>query len=122
MPIASLQQQHGFSKLGLLFSLVVLVCVLSLGLKILPVYIDHNFVRGVAAMLVESGRANAMTQAELREEIAAGMRVNNVRNFDLNSITTNRINGANAVSIVYERRIPLLGNIDIILRFDDQIQ
>lgn len=116
------RQQRGFSKIGLVFMLVVLVSVLTIGLKILPVYIDHNFVRGVAETLLESGRASSMTQAEVREELAASMRVNNVRDFDLDSITTSRANGASAISITYERRVPLVANIDVILSFDDQIQ
>tara|TARA_R100001377_G_scaffold83376_1_gene64787 strand:+ start:100 stop:510 length:411 start_codon:yes stop_codon:yes gene_type:complete len=116
------RQQRGFSKLGLVLMLVVLVSGLTFGLKVLPVYIDHNFVRGVAESLLESGRASAMTQAELRSEIASSMRVNNVRDFDLDSISTSRVNGANVISIAYERRIPLVANIDIILSFDDQIQ
>lgn len=116
------RQQRGFSKLGLVTMLVVLVSGLTFGLKVLPVYIDHNFVRGVAETLLESGRANTMTQAEVREEIAASLRVNNVRDFDLESITTSRANGASIISITYERRIPLVANIDVILSFDDQIQ
>tara|TARA_R110001592_G_C12558866_1_gene690946 strand:+ start:92 stop:403 length:312 start_codon:yes stop_codon:yes gene_type:complete len=102
--------------------LVVLVSGLTFALKVLPVYIDHNFVQGVAESLLESGRANSMTQAEVREEIAASMRVNNVRDFDLDNISTSRANGASIISITYERRIPLVANIDIILSFDDQIQ
>lgn len=116
------RKQRGFSKLGLVFMLVALVSALTVGLKVLPVYIDHNFVRGVAEALLESGRASSMTQAELRNEIAASLRVNNVRDFDLNSISTSRANGASIISITYERRIPLVANIDIILSFDDQIQ
>lgn len=116
------RRQRGFSKLGLVFMLVVLVSCLTFALKVLPVYIDHNFVQGVAESLLESGRANSMTQAEVREEIAASMRVNNVRDFDLDNISTSRANGASIISITYERRIPLVANIDIILSFDDQIQ
>ena len=116
------RRQRGFSKLGLVFMLVVLVSGLTFALKVLPVYIDHNFVKGVAESLLESGRANSMTQAEVREEIAASMRVNNVRDFDLDNISTSRANGASIISITYERRIPLVANIDIILSFDDQIQ
>ena len=116
------RRQRGFSKLGLVFMLVVLVSGLTFALKVLPVYIDHNFVRGVAESLLDSGRANSMTQAEVREEIAASMRVNNIRDFDLDSISTSRANGASIISIAYERRIPLFANIDVILSFDDQIQ
>jgi len=116
------RQQRGFSKLGLVFMLVVLVSGLTFGLKVLPVYIDHNFVRGVAETLIESGRASSMTQAEVRDEIASSMRINNVRDFDIDDITTSRANGASTINMTYERRIPLVANIDIILSFDDQIQ
>jgi len=102
--------------------LVVLVSGLTFGLKVLPVYIDHNFVRGVAETLIESGRASSMTQAEVRDEIASSMRINNVRDFDIDDITTSRANGASTINMTYERRIPLVANIDIILSFDDQIQ
>ena len=50
------------------------------------------------------------------------MRVNNIRDFELESITSSRAGGATAININYERRIPIAGNIDIILSFDDQIQ
>ncbi len=117
-----LSQQRGFSKLGLLCMLVVLVSSLTFALKVLPVYIDHNFVRGVAETIVESGRASSMTQVEIREEIAGSMRVNNIRDFELDAITSSRASGTTAININYERRIPIAGNIDVILSFNDQIQ
>jgi len=75
--------QRGFSKLGLLMLLVLLVSGLTFGLKILPVYLDHNFVKGVAEELIADGRAATLTQNEIREEVANGLRVNNVRDFNL---------------------------------------
>jgi len=115
-------RQRGFSKFGLLMTLVVLVAGLTFGLKVLPIYIDHNFVRGQAESLVESGRAATMTQAEIRTEVGNGLRVNNIREFDLNSITSTRNNGAAVISIVYERRVPLFSNLDVVVSFDDRIE
>lgn len=114
--------QHGFSKFGLLMTLVVLVTGLTFGLKVLPIYIDHNFVRGQAEALVESGRAATLTQAEIRGEIGNSLRVNNIREFDLNSITSTRNNGVAVISIVYERRVPLFSNLDVVVSFDDRIE
>lgn len=115
-------RQRGFSKFGLLMTLVVLVTGLTFGLKVLPIYIDHNFVRGQAESLVESGRAATMTQAEIRIEVGNSLRVNNIREFDLNSITSTRNNGAAVISIVYERRVPLFSNLDVVVSFDDRIE
>jgi hypothetical protein len=114
------RSQRGFSKFGLLL-LVVLVSGLTFGLRILPVYLDHNFVKGVAEDLVASGRAATLTQAQMREEIANGLRVNNVRDFNLNSITLQRENASPVLVIDYERRVPLVGNVDVIISFDDRI-
>ncbi|MGB4249055.1 MAG: DUF4845 domain-containing protein [Pseudohongiellaceae bacterium] len=115
-------RQRGFSKFGLLMTLVVLVTGLTFGLKVLPIYIDHNFVRGQAESLVESGRAATMTQAEIRIEVGNSLRVNNIREFDLNSITSTRNNGAAVILIVYERRVPLFSNLDVVVSFDDRIE
>ena len=114
--------QRGFSKFGLLMMLVVLVSGLTFGLKILPVYLDHNFVKGVAEDLIADGRAASLTQGEIREEIANGLRVNNVRDFNLNSITLGRENAEPVLVIEYERRVPLVANIDVIISFDDRIE
>jgi len=114
--------QRGFSKFGLLMMLVLLVSGLTFGLKILPVYLDHNFVKGVAEELIADGRAATLTQGEIREEIANGLRVNNVRDFNLNSVTLERENAEPVLVIEYERRVPLVANIDVIISFDDRIE
>jgi len=114
--------QRGFSKFGLLMMLVLLVSGLTFGLKILPVYLDHNFVKGAAEDLIADGRASTLTQGEIREEIANGLRVNNVRDFNLNSVTLERENAEPVLVIEYERRVPLVANIDVIISFDDRIE
>lgn len=120
--ISMQQSQRGFSKLGLLMLLVLLVSGLTFGLKILPVYLDHNFVKGQAEELIADGRAATLTQNEIREEVANGLRVNNVRDFNLNSISLVRENAKPVLVIEYERRIPLVANIDVIISFDDRIE
>ena len=120
-PFSLPRSQRGFSKFGLLMLLIVLVSGLTFGLKILPVYLDHNFVKGAAEDLIASGRAASLTQVEVREEIASALRVNNVRDFNLNSITLQRESASPVLVIDYERRIPLVGNVDVIISFDDRI-
>ncbi|MDX1490521.1 MAG: DUF4845 domain-containing protein [Pseudohongiellaceae bacterium] len=115
-------QQQGFSKFGLLMTLIILISVLTFGLKVLPVYIDHNYVKNLAQELVESGDAASMTLTEVRNQIGSGLRVNNVHNFDLSAITTSRNNGEAVIEINYETRVDLVSNIDVIVSFEDRIQ
>lgn len=118
----TLSRQKGFSKFGLLMTLVILICLLTFGLKVLPIYIDHKYVRDIAQELVDSGDAAEMTQTEVRNQIASGMRINNVFDFDLNAISSTRSNGDATISIEYEKRVPLVSNIDIIVSFSERIQ
>ncbi len=122
IPLTLPGSQRGFSKFGLLMTLIVLVCALTFTLKVLPVYIDHNFVKGMAEDMVESGRASSLTQAEVREQVGRGLAINNVRQFDINSVTTSISGGNSVISIKYERRIPLFSNVDIVVSFDDRVE
>jgi hypothetical protein len=79
-------------------------------------------VKGVAEELIADGRAATLTQGEIREEIANGLRVNNVRDFNLNSVTLERENAEPVLVIEYERRVPLVANIDVVISFDDRIE
>ncbi len=117
-----ISKQRGFSKIGLIATLLVLIVGLTCGLKILPIYIDHNFVQGIAKSLIDSGRVETLTQTEVRQEIAASLRLNNIYNFDLSSITATRGNGTAAITIQYERRVPLFSNLDVVASFDDRIE
>ena len=117
-PHTSPGSQRGFSKFGLLITLIVLVCALTSTLKVLPVYIDHNFVKGMAEDMVESGPVSSLTQAEAREEVGRGLAINNVRQFDINNVTTSISGGNSVISIKYERRISLFSNVDIVVSFD----
>lgn len=117
----NLKRQKGFSKLGLLMTFVILICVLTFGLKVLPIYLDHNYVKNIAQDMVDTGEAAEMTQTQIRNQIANGLRVNNVHDFDLDSISSSRSNGKASIEIKYEKRVPLVSNIDVIVSFDDRI-
>lgn len=112
-------RQQGISRLGMLLLLMLIGLFLTIGLKLIPVYVDHNVITGVVRTLQENGRLNSMTQSELRQELGNSLRVNNIRDFDINSVTLERSGNQSQVYIVYEKRIPAFSNIDIVVSFDD---
>ncbi|MDT8429461.1 MAG: DUF4845 domain-containing protein [Pseudomonadales bacterium] len=112
-------RQQGISKSGMLLLLLVIGLFLTVGLKLIPVYVDHNVITGVMRTLQENGRLNSMTQSELRQELANSLRVNNIRDFDMESVILDRSGSQNQVHVVYEKRVPVFSNIDIVVSFDD---
>ncbi len=122
MEAAALKRHRGASLLGILLSLLVLGFLLMVGLKIVPVYIDHNVLKGVAESLVESGRAADMSQSQIRQEMGNSLRINNIHDFDLSAITSSRTNNVTRIFVSYEKRVHLFYNIDAVLTFDETIE
>ena len=63
-----------------------------------------------------------MTITEIRNRVSNTLRINNVTNFDLRSITLRRENSQAIIALVYERRVKLFANLDIIAKFDNVLQ
>jgi len=118
----SLDRQQGFSKFGLLMLLAMITAFLTFGLKVGPVYIDHNVITGICQELVESGEADDMTITDIRNRVSSGLRVNNVTGFDLSSISKRVESDSAIIRINYERRVELFANLDVVAKFDSVIQ
>lgn len=122
MNINNLKKQQGVSKLGLVVMFLLVAVFLNAGLKVAPLYIDHNLIVGICDELIETGEAENMTITEIRNRVSNTLRINNVTNFDLRSITLRRENSQAIIALVYERRVKLFANLDIIAKFDNVLQ
>ena len=83
---------------------------------------DHNLISSVAESMLENGRTDSLTQAEVRREFANSLRVNNIRDFDTSVVTASRTNNKSEISLNYEKRVPLFYNIDAIISFSDKFE
>lgn len=120
--LKNLHYQRGVSKFGLLMLFVLLTSGMTLGLKVVPIYVDNNLVTGICEELIVTGEAANMTTNELRTYVGNSLRINNVRDFDLTNIRLRKENGQAFITIAYERRVPLAGNLDIVASFDTELQ
>ena len=53
--LKSLREQAGVSKFSILMMFILVVSFLTFGLKVVPLYVDHNLVSGVCEELIENG-------------------------------------------------------------------
>lgn len=118
----ALSKQAGVSKFGMLMVFILIVMFLTFGLKVAPLYVDHNLVTGICEELIQSGEATNMTLSDIRERVSNTLRINNVTDFNLSSITLRRENDQAIISIVYERRVELIANLDVVAKFDTVLQ
>jgi hypothetical protein len=120
--LKSLREQTGVSKFGLLMVFILIISFITFGLKVVPLYVDHNLISGVYEELIENGEAANMTITEIRQRVSNTLRINNVTDFDLSSITTRKENDQAIIIIAYERRVELAANLDVVAKFDTVLQ
>jgi len=112
----------GVSKFGMLMVFILVVSFLTLGLKVVPLYVDHNLITGVCEELIENGEAANMTTNEIRQRVSNTLRINSVTDFDLSAITVRKENDQAIITIAYERRVELVANLDVVAKFNTVLQ
>lgn len=120
--VRSLNSQRGVSKFGLLMLFVLIAGFLTAGLKVAPLYVDHNLITGICEELVENGEAANMTVTDVRNRVSNSLRINNITGFDLSDITMRKENNEAIITIDYERRVELIANLDIVAKFNTVLQ
>lgn len=111
------RRQHGAGKLILLLILVVVVFFVMLAVRLVPVYVEFMYARSIVENTLE-GTSGDFDRHDFLDSFQRRARVNQV-NLD-NDVFT--FQGRNPVTITldYERRVPVLFNIDAVASFNEQ--
>lgn len=110
------RKQRGAGKLILLLLLAVLVFCILLATRLVPVYVDHYYARSIVTSLL----SETEDTFDRRQFLADFRRQADMNQVDLaSSVFT--FSGTNPVHIelAYERRIPVLFNIDAVISFGE---
>ncbi len=115
------KKQSGMNSALLLFVLVMLGFVLLCFFKLGPAYLDNRYIVSSLKNLAERHPADLgeMSKSEIRKELEKFNMVNNVRNISTKDIEVERLKEKTVVTIAYEVRIPLVANVDAVVKFDN---
>lgn len=112
-------KQRGASLLGLLIVVVVGGFFLLLGVRLVPVYLEYFTVKSIAQSVAEDRALSEASIQEINEALKTQMQLNEVRR-DREEIfqVERRSGGGVALAVDYERREPLLANVDLVITFE----
>ena len=107
---------------GIMVILLVVAAVVSVGSRVIPLYLDHNTMGTIMEkMSLENGLA-LQSEGNIRDTMRKRLKINNIRDFDLKEhlkITRSK-RGAELV-LDYEVRIKLFANLGLIAAFDKKV-
>lgn len=113
----SMHNQRGLSLLGFIFILVLVLFFTYIGIKLVPVYLNHMSVMSeVKAVASEPGSADKPPNT-LRRDLIRRLNVSYVDHVEPQHITIERGDQVQLV-VRYDVEQHLIGNIDAIIRFN----
>ena len=119
--MTSVGSQKGLSFVGWLVVLAVVAFAASTAVKVVPHYLDYMSLKKIIEAAGTDKSADIRNSGELYDYVAKGMQLNNIRDLDLNkalSVTTE--NNGFLAHLKYEKREPLIQNIDLVVKFDHE--
>jgi hypothetical protein len=109
----SIGAQRGVSLTVLILVLAVLGVAAVFAMKMIPAYLEFNAAKAAAAAAKEAGGTPREMQAAFNRH--AG--INDVSAISGRDLVITRENGQPEVSFAYEKRIPLAGNVSLVIDF-----
>ena len=115
------RSQKGLSVLSWLVVLAVVAFFASTAFKMLPHYLDYM---SMEKMIISVGTEQAQeirTVGDFYSHVGKGMQVNNIRDLDLREVLKVKVENNEFIAhLKYEKREPLIENLDLVARFDKE--
>ena len=117
----SLFHQRGVSSIALLLTLLVGMFFANCAIKLLPEYMESRAVRASVEEFLKEPGATAMSRTQIRDRLLKLFTVNRVKGIKASEVKVSVDQGKLVIDANYEKRLPLMLNIDVVLKFDNLI-
>jgi len=113
------RSQQGLSMLSWLVVLIVVAFFASTAFKVLPHYLDFFSLQKIVTSVETEKALEIRSPAAFYEHVSRGMQVNNIRDLNMREVMDVRMeNNDFYVRLKYEKREPLIENLDLVVHFD----
>lgn len=113
------KSQQGMTAIGMAMILALCGFVLIIVVKLFPVYLESFKVSSALEGLTSDSRVEGASDAEVKKLILRKLQVDDVEHLSEKDIEIVPAGNKRQVSIKYEKRVPMMGNVDAVVVFDD---
>ena len=118
----SKNREQGLTFISWLVILLVVGFAISIGLKVGPVYLEHFAVKKSLESLKEEPLISRKSVADIRKMLMARLDMNSIYHLGKENVLIGRAGGVTSVTIKYEERREVVGNLSLIMTFNDSIE
>lgn len=115
--------QKGLSILSWLVVLAVVAFFASTAFKVMPHYFDYMSMEKIITSIETERAADIRSIGDFYAHVSKGMQVNNLRELSLQEVLKVTLeNNEFRAHLKYEKREPLIENLDLVVNFDKEFR
>lgn len=114
--------QRGMTAIGWLIVLGMLSFFVLLVLRLAPAYLEFYKVKSVIESLKDEPYIGSKTPMEIRGLLQRRIDVNAIDSIQAKDIKIEQSGGKTTITAQYEVRVPIMGNVDAVTKFDKSIE
>lgn len=111
------KKQRGASAWGTMIIVLALIFSGVTAAKLWTPYFDDMAVKTAVRNISEEDSTRSMSPKEIRQTVNKRLQVNNVQ-LSKEEILIKKEDGEIFLDVIYERRIPMYGNVDAVVKFN----
>jgi len=116
-------KQQGMTMISILFLVAVLIFFIIIGMKIGPVYLENSSIKTIFESLPSNRTLKTSTPRQIKTVIKKKFSINSIYDYNVDKMVTVKKQGTKiTVHMPYEVRKKVVGNLDIIMSFDEKIE
>lgn len=115
-------RQGGMTALGWIVVLGLIAFFALLTLRLLPNYLENFKVAETLESLKQEPDITQASAAEIRKLIGRRFIINDVKSISAKDVQIERDKGVTRITAKYEIRVPVMGNVDAVTKFDDSVE
>jgi hypothetical protein len=114
------RRQHGITMIAVVLILIIIAFVALIGMRIIPIYLEYFSIVGILNDVEQTANAK-MSTAEIHTSIERRFDVDYVTVITSKDVKIKSKGAAKILELVYEDRRPLIGNLDIVAKFEKTV-
>lgn len=119
MQLRSRQTGLGMIQWAAIISVVSLLGLCAF--RLVPIYLDHMTIRQVVKNAAQDPASREMTASEIRNSMQGAFLTNRIETIKLKDIKFITERGMITMDASYEVRVPLIYNIDAVVKFENLV-
>jgi hypothetical protein len=114
--------QGGMTMLSMIIVVVFLLFQGVIAMNVIPVYLTDSSIKDILKHLPNDHKAQGLSAKALHAMVMKRFRLNSIYDIDSDVVVVKKGRGENIVTVEYEPRGKLVGNLDYIVSFKHKVR